>query len=68
MFNLLMEFQVVVLYAGEPNLRCTDPLQVSEGTVAAVKAIRDKQPNAFILVQVKSQNHTCQIKNITNSP
>ncbi|XP_034248919.1 platelet-activating factor acetylhydrolase IB subunit gamma-like isoform X2 [Thrips palmi] len=43
--------KVVVLYAGEPNLRCVDPQKVSEGSIEAVKAIREKQPDAFILVQ-----------------
>lgn len=43
--------KVVVLYAGELNLRCTKPQEVSEGTVEAVKAIREKQPNTFILIQ-----------------
>lgn len=41
-----------MLYTGALNVRSSTPEDVIEGIILTVKAIREKQPNALILVQV----------------
>ncbi|KAJ1527720.1 hypothetical protein ONE63_007679 [Megalurothrips usitatus] len=43
--------KVVILYAGEKNIQSTDPKDVADGIAEVAKTIREKQPEALILVQ-----------------